>query len=192
MNSIKKIIKTLISLIFLIINIPLFLIWKIIFLSSPKAFTTISELISLFPGYFGYFIRNSFYKMTGNIGNNVEIKFGTILEFPTVRIRDNNYIGQNCTLAPVTINKGCKIGSNVDIISGGKTHRIGKDKKILATNPKDFKRIIIGKNTWIGNSAVIMNDIGDNCIIGAGSVVVKPIPSNSVAVGNPAKVIRKR
>jgi len=51
--------------------------------------------------------------------------------------------------------------------------------------------IRIGSNTWIGANVVILPKatIGENCIIGAGSVVTKEIPSNSIAVGNPARVI---
>ena len=174
----------------MIINIPLFLIYKIIFFSNRKTFMTIAEFLSLFPGFLGYFLRYSFFRLTGNIGTNVNIGFRTILEHPTIKIKNDIYIGQNCTIGTATINKGVKIGSNVDIISGKYTHKIKKGK-VMPTNNSNLKRIHIGKNTWIGNSVVIMANIGDNCIIGAGSVVVKPIPNNSKAVGNPAKVIKK-
>ena len=52
--------------------------------------------------------------------------------------------------------------------------------------------MIIGNNVWIGSGANILPgvSIGDNSIIGAGSVVIKDIPANSVAVGIPAKVIK--
>lgn len=51
--------------------------------------------------------------------------------------------------------------------------------------------IIIGKNVWLGSNCVVLPEvnIGDNSIIGAGAIVTKNIPSNSIAVGNPAKVI---
>ena len=52
--------------------------------------------------------------------------------------------------------------------------------------------VTIGNNVWIGGSVTILPDvtIGDNVTIGAGSVVTKDIPSNSIAVGNPCKVIK--
>ena len=55
------------------------------------------------------------------------------------------------------------------------------------------KPIEVGNNVWIGGNVVVLPGvkIGDNCVIGAGSVVVKDIPENSVAVGNPCKVIKK-
>ena len=54
------------------------------------------------------------------------------------------------------------------------------------------KRVNIGKNVWIGSGSIILPGvtIGDNSIIGAGSVVTKNIAENSIAVGNPAKVIK--
>lgn len=72
-----------------------------------------------------------------------------------------------------------------------------------AGHPIDFKQrnkgleyakpIEVGNNVWIGGNVVVLPGvkIGDNCVIGAGSVVVKDIPENSIAVGNPCKVIRK-
>ncbi|MBR1386549.1 MAG: sugar O-acetyltransferase [Bacilli bacterium] len=55
------------------------------------------------------------------------------------------------------------------------------------------KPIIVGNNVWIGGNVVVLAGvtIGDNVVIGAGSIVTKDIPSNSVAVGSPCKVIRK-
>ncbi len=50
----------------------------------------------------------------------------------------------------------------------------------------------IDRNSWVRNSCVVIADIGENCIVGAGSVLVKPIPARSVAVGNPAQVVRTR
>ena len=62
---------------------------------------------------------------------------------------------------------------------------------------KRFRTAFVGKlhlggDCWIGNSSVIMADIGEASVIGAGSVVVKPIPPLCVAVGNPATVKKRR
>ena len=56
------------------------------------------------------------------------------------------------------------------------------------------RKVSIGRDVYIGMGVCVMYsaDIGDGSVIGAGSVVVKPIPPYSVAVGNPAKVIRER
>ncbi len=55
------------------------------------------------------------------------------------------------------------------------------------------KPVKIGKYVWIGANVVILPgvEIGDNAVIGAGAIITKNIPANSVAVGNPAKVIKK-
>ena len=55
-----------------------------------------------------------------------------------------------------------------------------------------FQQLHIGHNTWIGNSTVVMADVAADSVIGAGSVVVHPIPARSVAAGNPAVVKKER
>ena len=72
-----------------------------------------------------------------------------------------------------------------------------------ANHPLDFQtrnqgleqalQITIGNNVWLGGNVVILPGItiGDNCVIGAGSVVTKNIDANSIACGNPCKVIKK-
>lgn len=90
------------------------------------------------------------------------------------------------------IGEGLLISHNFSVTGtnkAGRNLRVGPGV-VIGRNSKGFPTI--GNNVYVGsNSTVIGNiTIGDNVIIGAGSVVVKDIPSNSVAVGNPAKVIR--
>ena len=90
--------------------------------------------------------------------------------------------------AHVIIGDDCFIGPNVSIYTAcHSTDPIERN-----TRQEWAKPITIGNNVWIGGSVTILPgvSIGDNVTIGAGSVVTKDIPSNSVAVGNPCKVIK--
>lgn len=90
--------------------------------------------------------------------------------------------------ARVTIGDDCFIGPNVSIYTAcHSTDPIERNSRQEWAEP-----VTIGDNVWIGGSVTILPGvtIGDNVTIGAGSVVTADIPSNSVAVGNPCKVIR--
>jgi acetyltransferase-like isoleucine patch superfamily enzyme len=60
--------------------------------------------------------------------------------------------------------------------------------------PKDEQDVTIGNNVWLGAKVMIVAgvEIGDECIVGAGSVVTRSLPPDSIAVGNPARVIGRR
>ena len=86
----------------------------------------------------------------------------------------------------IEIGDGSMLGSGVTIVT--LNHDINPKKRCNAF-PKPVK---IGKKVWIGANCTILPGVtvGDNSVIGAGSVVVKDIPTNSIAVGVPAKVIK--
>ncbi|MBE6248884.1 MAG: sugar O-acetyltransferase [Prevotella sp.] len=99
--------------------------------------------------------------------------------------------GKNFTVlneAPVSIGDDCFIGPNVSIYTAcHSTDPIERN-----TRQEWAKPVTIGNNVWIGGSVTILLDvsIGDNVTIGAGSVVTRDIPSNTIAVGNPCKVVK--
>lgn len=90
--------------------------------------------------------------------------------------------------APVTIGDDCFIGPNVSVYTACHS----TDPVERNTRQEWAKPVTIGNNVWIGGSVTILPGvtIGDNVTIGAGSVVVSDIPSDTVAVGNPCKVIK--
>lgn len=97
-------------------------------------------------------------------------------------------------ISPKTqIGYGLYIGHGIGIVINGGT-RIGNNCNIshfLSIGTNHDTPAVIGDNVYIGPHVSIVEDvqIGDNVIIGAGAVVVKDIPSNSTAVGNPARVV---
>ena len=90
--------------------------------------------------------------------------------------------------ARVTIGDDCFIGPNVSIYTACHS----TDPVERNTRQEWAKPVTIGNSVWIGGSVTILPGvtIGDNVTIGAGSVVVSDIPSGTVAVGNPCKVIK--
>jgi acetyltransferase-like isoleucine patch superfamily enzyme len=92
----------------------------------------------------------------------------------------------------VKIGKNCLISSNCGISSYN--HTINSLNRI-ESRKDDYlysKQVIIGDNVWIGMNACILPgvEIGENSIVGSGSVVTKNVPANEIWVGNPAKFIK--
>jgi maltose O-acetyltransferase len=104
---------------------------------------------------------------------------------------ENVYFNVNCVVLDtmkITIGNNVFFGPGVHIYTA--THPLDA----LERRTIEFsKPVVIGNDCWIGGNSVICPGvtIGNGCVIGAGSVVTKNIPDNSLAVGNPAKVIRE-
>lgn len=109
-----------------------------------------------------------------------------------IEVGKNFYANYNCTIldvAKVKIGDNCQFAPNVAIYTAGHPIHPYSRNSLYEYG----KEITIGDNVWIGGNTIVCPGvhIGDNVVIGAGSVVTKDIPSWSVAVGNPCRVIRK-
>ena len=109
-----------------------------------------------------------------------------------IEIGENFYANHNLII--LDANK-VKFGDNVFIAPNCGFYTAGHplDAKTRNQGLEYAKTIEVGSNVWIGGNVVVLPGvkIGDNAVIGAGSVITKDIPSNVVAVGNPCKVIKK-
>ena len=87
----------------------------------------------------------------------------------------------------ITMGDGCMTAQNVSI-SDADWHDIYDRSMPIGKT----QAVTIGNNVWLGDSVIVGKGvtIGDNAVIGAGSIVVKDIPANAIAVGNPATVIK--
>ena len=137
-------------------------------------------------------IRELFSKLTES---EIDETFGLFPPFYTdcgknIKIGKNVFINACCRFQDqggIEIGDGSLIGHNTTIAT--LNHDFNPAKRQNLT-PRPVK---IGKNVWIGSDCTILPGvtIGDGAIIGAGSVVTKSIPANTIAVGNPARVIKE-
>ena len=161
--------------------------------SSTSAFPGCSQFFGQIPGLPGVYLRRAFYWwVLPQCGEDACVSFGTIFSHRTARIGRKVYIGSYCVLGDVTLEDDVLLGSGVSIMNGSRQHGIERLDVPIREQPGEWPRVTIGRDTWIGDRAVIMADVGRHCVIGAGSVVTKRIPDYAIAVGNPARVVRFR
>lgn len=153
--------------------------------------------ISNLPGLIGIKVRNIYYSRRFRFCGN-ELK---ILNRVTIYKPENISIGERCGInSNVWINGsgGISIGDDVligpNVLIHSANHNFDRIDTPINLQGWTFKAVTIEDNVWIGANAIILPGIhiGTGSVIGAGSVVTKNIPPFSVALGNPAKVVKKR
>lgn len=143
-------------------------------------------------------------QLFGGIGSNVSVGVPFICDYGrNIYVGNNVSINMNCTFVDcnkIEIGDNVLIASNVQIYTA--THPVELSERLTPNwNPEKgeyFCRtyalpVKIGNGSWLGGGVIVLPGvtIGGGCVIGAGSVVTKDIPSNSLAAGNPCRVIRK-
>lgn len=136
--------------------------------------------------------RHLFKKLLGSTAGRFYIENPFICDYGyNIHWGENSYANFGCTIldaAPVYIGANVMMAPSVKIFTA--THPL--EYKARNSGIEFAKPIKIGDNVWIGGGAIINPGvtIGNNSVIGAGSVVVKDIPPDVVAVGNPCKVLK--
>lgn len=191
-NGIKRLIKSLCyGLAFvpvLPLAVPELVLRRIV--GHDVLFQSQAQLFSLFPGKSGYFVRNAFYHLTlKRCPLNCCFHFGTVITHSETEI--GNYVGTGvgCVIGQASIGDFTMLSEASHIISGQNQH--GTEPGIpYQLQRGTYRKVKIGSNVWIGAGALVMADIGDDSIIGAGSVVKRAIPAKKIAVGSPARPVR--
>jgi acetyltransferase-like isoleucine patch superfamily enzyme len=129
------------------------------------------------------------------IGRQVDDSFFLIPPFyttggPDISVGRNVFVNQNCTfydLGGLDIADDVLIGPNVSLITSGHPLEASRRRAFTVAKP-----IVIERNVWIAACSTIIGGvtIGENSVVGAGSVVTKSVPPNTLVGGNPARVIR--
>ena len=127
------------------------------------------------------------------VGDNTKI--GAFVE-----IQKNAFIGKNCKISShtficegVTIEDNVFIGHNVAFTNDSFPRATAKDGKLQTETDWKVEPTLVKKGASIGSGSTILPNIviGENAIIGAGSVVTKNVPPDTIVAGNPAKTLRK-
>ncbi|MEK3901314.1 DapH/DapD/GlmU-related protein [Paenibacillus sp. FSL R7-0179] len=146
-------------------------------------------------------------KQCMSYGTGFTVGYSCRIEMNGVKVKAKLTIGDNCVIgdyAHIVANYKVVIGSGVlmasrvfitDTHHGNYSDKSVDSLPIVPPNkrPLHYKEVSIGNNVWLGENVSILPgvSIGDGCIIGANAVVTKNIPKNSIAAGNPAKVIKR-
>ncbi len=163
-----------------------------LFLAYSYFSTLVNGLLDILP----HFIRNVFYRLfLGNFGKGCLIDYKVYMRyFRRISLGKKSVINRGCEFYPSHhLKKNIVIGNNVVISPNVKFFAASQNYK-EPNMPDIGESIIVEDNCYICAGSILLQGvkIGCNSVIGAGSVVTRSIPPNSVAVGVPCKVIRTR
>ncbi len=187
--------KRLVQLAFLAPALCLFAWWKLaaLFSGRQRSFMGISQFLALWPGLPGVWLRAAFYRLAlPSTSQHTVIEFLTVFSNPGASLARNVSIGAGCNIGWAAINEHCILGSHISITSGRRQHAFADPATPIRLQEGQSELVTIGRDCWIGNSAVIMADVSEGCVVAAGSVVMRPVPPHSIVAGNPAKVVGRR
>jgi virginiamycin A acetyltransferase len=190
----KNLLKNLVSSVFIVIVSPLLFLHAIALLFHEQGmFLSVTQFLSLVPGKVGSYCRIAFNRFAMSYCNpNCLIGFATVFSQKDTEIHQGVYIGPQCNIGMCKIEKNTLIASGVHIMSGNKQHIFEDLDTPIQQQGGSLEKITIGEDSWVGNGTLVMANIGKKCIVGAGSVVIHDLPDYSIAVGNPARIIKSR
>jgi acetyltransferase-like isoleucine patch superfamily enzyme len=161
--------------------------------NSEEFFVFGSQCVSLIPSKLGTKCRTAYYWGTlEEYHLDTFVLFGTLLPHSKTRIGHHCKIGEYAIVGYSHLGANVGVCSKVSIIAGRYQHNFTDTTKGVFDTEPVFECITIGDDVFLGEASIIMANVGEKSIIGAGGVVVKDIPPYSIAVGNPARVIKTR
>jgi len=156
--------------------------------SSESAFVGFGQLLSLVPGVLGIYLRGAYYYGTlRECSWETHIGFGSFFTHREACVGSNVSTGSYCIIGHARIGRNVRLASRISIPSGKRQHL--DDQGRLCAETK-YDQVVIGNGCWVGEGAIIMDDIGEESIVSAGAVVIKAMPEFSLIGGNPARVLK--
>jgi acetyltransferase-like isoleucine patch superfamily enzyme len=162
-------------------------------LGADRSLLASTQWLALIPGLPGQYLRRAFLAFAiAGCDRSATVEWGTTFSRAGARLGRNVYIGPNCDLGLVDVEDDALIAAAVHIPSGGMTHGIDDPTIPIREQPGREQMVRIGAGAWIGSCAVVLANIGDGSVVGAGSVVTRALPAGVVAAGAPARIVRQR
>ena len=191
----KRLVKSAFNAGALIAVLPAVFLYRMgaLVIGPEQAFPGWSQAFSNIPGLTGLCLRRAFYRcVLPRSGSDAWIGFGTIFSHATAEIGRGVYIGPYCVIGDVTLEDDVLFGSHVSVMNGNAQHGLDRLDIPIREQSGAWVRVTIGPDSWVGERTVVMADVGRHCVVGAGSVVTRPVPDYAIAVGSPARVKRYR
>jgi virginiamycin A acetyltransferase len=158
-----------------------------------RAFQASAEWLALVPGLTGQYVRRAFMAATtAGCGTDVVVGPGTLFSTADVRLDANAYVGPQCNIGWVHVERDVMIAAGVQIPSGPHTHGTDRIEVPMRDQPGRPICVHLREGAWIGNGAIVLADVGRHAIVAAGAVVTRPVPDYGVAAGVPARLLRDR
>ena len=149
--------------------------------------------LSIVPGLPGILIRRAFYCLTlDSCCWDSTTQFGTVVTHPATRIGRNVWIGAYCLIGRCRIEDDVIVASRVSVLSGRHPHRFDDPHRPIQKQEGESVQIRVGADSWLGEGSIVMADLGRGTVVGAGTVVVKPVEDYAIVAGNPARQIGTR
>lgn len=176
-----------------ILTWPLVLPLALLARLSDIAFRTVSEMLSQVPYALGIVMRAEFYRFTlRRCGRNVIVEFGTIFCYRDVALGDHVLLGRFNVIHHCDFGSYVLVGEHCTFLSGSRQHGMEQLDRPMALQQGFRKRIHVADDVWIGAHTVLMEDVSTGAVVGAGSVVNRPVEPYAIVAGNPARLIRRR
>ncbi len=190
-GGVRRGLKASVFTLSLIAVMPLIvLVWLEKRLTRTEAvFGLFGQLLAVVPGFPGRWLRGAYYYGTlDHCSWEIHIGFGSLFIHRGAQVGARASMGAYCVIGHATIGDGAMIGSRVSIPSGKHQHL---DELGHLTSVARFECVSVGANAWIGEGAILLANVGRECIVSAGAVVISPASERSLVGGNPARVVKE-
>ena len=191
---IKTVIKRLFYICGWIATLPLIIItWLEAVLlgkQSERIYGMCKEMLATVPTFIGQYMRLAYYKsVCTHLDFDICMLFGSMIAHRDTVLRKGTIIGVYSIIGYADFGENVITGARVSVLSGKYQHGRPGDRSDGEHGPEEYTRITIKANSWIGEGSLILANVGRNCTIGAGSVLLKDAPDDTTFMGNPARKV---